>query len=63
MGSITILRIIWIIGSIITYIIMWKQGKSRGEKIYYSIIWPALGAMYIIVSIRKLINNSKSLGD
>ena len=56
MGSITILKIIWIIGSIITYIIMWKQGKSRGEKIYYSIIWPALGAIYIIASIRKLIN-------
>lgn len=35
---------------------MWRQGKSRGEKIYYSIIWPALGAMYVIVSIRKLIN-------
>ena len=56
MGSVTILRIIWIIGAIITYIIMWKQEKSRGEKIYYSIVWPALGALYIIVSIRKLIN-------
>lgn len=42
---------------------MWKQKKSRGEKIYYSIVWPALGAMYVIVSIRKLINNSKGLGD
>ena len=56
MGSVTILEIIWIIGAIVTYIIMWKQGKSRGEKIYYSIVWPALGAMYTIASIRKLIN-------
>lgn len=63
MGSVTILGIIWIIGAIITYIIMWKQEKSRGEKIYYSIVWPALGAMYVIVSIRKLINNSKGIGD
>ena len=49
-----ILLVLWIIGIPISYkwfISKWNQ--SKGEKIYFSIIWPLLLPLYVIHLIHK----------
>lgn len=49
-----ILLVLWLIGIPVSY--KWfinKWNQSKGEKIYFSIIWPLLIPLYVVYLIHK----------
>lgn len=55
MNTLMIILTVWIIGGLIAYFYFIKkmENKTSFEKIWYSVVWPALIPLYIIHVLNK----------